>query len=212
MRFAFCVEDDTDEEVFRTLLSRMLAHPIDVDGYRFPRGGCGVALAVAYKVARRAYHAGLDGALFAVDNDGAPRHRASEVSCDCRLCELRRAAAVDEPRGWSRPGLSPLQYFFAVPVQTLETWLLHARGWDFAGAAETLRATAAGWRQLKTALYGAADPDRSRMREVVRPLLQALEPETLAARSPSFMDFRADVAAAGRAAARAEAECSTTST
>jgi hypothetical protein len=194
MKLAFCVEDDTDEDVFRVLLSRILGTqvvPSEMQ-YRFARGGWTNALRLAPIIAKDAYHRGLDGALFAIDNDGvAPTHVSAhrESAKGCRACELRAAARIHEPLSWPRYELPALRYLFAVPVQTLETWLLLARGHDFKGEAETLGRDAAGRAKLKLLLYGMAQPDRGTMRSAALPIAETLDVNALAKLSPSFADF-----------------------
>jgi hypothetical protein len=194
MKLAFCVEDDTDEDVFRVLLSRAWKTEVvpDEKPLRFPRGGWSQALRLAPIIAKAAHHRGLDGALFAIDNDGAtPTHTSAhqEEAPGCRLCELRTAAKVHEPLSWPRPGLPALRYLFAVPVQALETWLLLARGHDFKGQAETLGKDQPGRAKLKQLLYGMALPDRDTMRSIALPIAESLDLEALAKQSPSFEAF-----------------------
>jgi hypothetical protein len=194
MKLAFCVEDDTDEEVFRVLVSRVLGTEVvpSEAQYRFARGGWTNALRLAPIIAKDAYHKGLDGALFAIDNDGAaPTHSAThkDAAKGCRLCELRAAARVHEPLSWPRQDLPALRYLFAVPVQALETWLLLARGHDFKGESEVLGRDPAGRAKLKRLLYGMEHPDRDTMRSAALPIAESLDVGALAQASLSFADF-----------------------
>ena len=191
MKLAFCVEDDTDEEIAAKLLGRLLSSGVEAsrEQYRFPRGGWANALKLAPIVARAAFNSGLDGAVFVVDNDGASPHLTEHGRApdpDCRLCGLRAAAQVEEVLGWSRPALPPLRFLFAVPVQTIETWLLLIKGHAFNGTEDALGAEAAGRRTLKRLLYASEDPDRARIRAVALPLLDRLVPADLQAKSESF--------------------------
>jgi hypothetical protein len=192
MKLAFCVEDETDEEVFRVLISRVWKTEVVSDEFRFRLGGWANALRVAPSIAKAAHQRGLDGAVFAIDNDGAePTHLPSHqgVIPGCRLCELRAAARIDEPLSWPRPGLPPLRYVFAVPVRTLETWLLLGRGHDFKGQAESLGRDPNGRKKLKKWLYGMEHPDRETMRRAALPLAETLDFDALAKVSPSFEAF-----------------------
>jgi hypothetical protein len=194
MKFAFCVEDGTDEDVFRILLSRVLGMEVapSETSYRFARGGWNSAIRLAPIIAKDAYHKGLDGALFAIDNDGAaPTHSVAhkDGAEGCRLCELRAAARVHEPLSWPRHGLPTLRYLFAVPVQTLETWLLLGRGHDFKGESEMVGRDPAGRAKLKRLLYGVEQPDRDTMRKAALPLAESLDVGALAKTSSSFADF-----------------------
>jgi hypothetical protein len=194
MKLAFCVEDDTDEDVFRILLTRIWGAEVTPDetAYRIPRGGWTQALRLAPIIARAAYRNGLDGALFAIDNDGAaPTHLVThgDVIPGCRFCELRAAAKVQEPLSWPRPGLPVLRYVFAVPVQALETWLLLAKGHDFKGESETLGRDPAGRAKLKKLLYRMEQPDRDTMRKAALPIAESLDVAALEKTSPSFAAF-----------------------
>jgi hypothetical protein len=194
MKLAFCVEDDTDAEILRILLSRVWKTEVVLDDQplRFRLGGWANALKLAPTIARAAYHRGLDGAVFAIDNDGAaPTHLPSHQDAvpGCRLCELRTAARIQEPLSWPRPDLPPLRYVFAVPVQTIETWLLLAREHDFKGQAESLGHEPNGRRKLKKWLYGMEQPDRETMRSAALPLAKSFDLEALAKVSPSFAAF-----------------------
>jgi hypothetical protein len=198
VKFAFCVEDETDEDVYSVILEKILGTEIDRDAttYQFARGGWSQALRLAFRVARRAAYSGLDGALFAIDNDGHPQHTAEHERADvlakaqiCRFCEIKRAANVAGLLGVARPGLRPLRFFFAVPVQVIETWLLLVRGHPFAGRPEAIGGDPASRRQLKTWLYGNPTPARGEMRAVALPLAKRLDQQVLAGKSPSFACF-----------------------
>jgi hypothetical protein len=192
MKVAFCVEDATDEEVFRILLSRVWKTEVVAEELPFRRGGWTNALQLAPIIAKVAHQRGLDGAVFAIDNDGAtPTHLPTHQDAvpGCRLCELRSAARIQEPLFWPRPDLPPLRYVFAVPVQTLETWLLLAQGHDFKGQTESLGHEPNGRRKLKKWLYGMETPDRDTMRRAALPIAEKLDFEALAKVSPSFAAF-----------------------
>lgn len=191
MIFAFCVEDESDEAVACALLSKILGTNVqpDTTPYAVPRGGWQAALRLAPVVARHAHRAGLAGAVFLIDNDGVePEHGSAHETnpvMDCRLCELRTRANVHGPSRWNRPGLEPLRFFFAVPVQMLETWLLMARG-QARSDIERLGKTASERRQLKSLLYGTDAPDRVLMKQVALPIANAVNIELLASKSTSF--------------------------
>jgi hypothetical protein len=121
MKLAFCVEDDTDEEVFRVLVARVLG--------------------------------------------------------------------TEVVPSWPRQGLPALRYVFAVPVQTLETWLLLGRGHDFKGESEKLGHDPAGRAKLKRLLYGVEHPDRDTMRGAALPIAESLDVSALSKVSPSFAEF-----------------------
>lgn len=193
MRFAFCVEDRTDQEIFAVILKRILGAPIEPydTQYQFQSGGFGSALRLAKKVARRAAQDALDGALFAIDNDGRPIHDDDRCGlAPCRVCQLRRAAHTAEPLSWRREGTPSLRYLFAVPVQTLETWLLLVREQPpFSGKPELVGVDRNGRKQLKRWLYNQESPTRSQRLSIALPLAERLVPQDLASKSQSFAQF-----------------------
>ena len=193
MKFAFCVEDESDEAIFVVILQKILGAAVEPDGattYRFPPGGWRRALDLAPLVARHAARSGFDGALFAIDNDGREEHVEEHANAgDCRHCALRHAANVAEPLSWTRPGMPSLRYFFAVPIQMVETWLLLVRGHPFSGPPEQVGVDATGRRQLKRWLYGDESPSRARILAVAIPIANQLEPTALAAASQSFANL-----------------------
>lgn len=191
MKFAFCVEDDTDELVFARILTHLLGAEVTANAsFRHRLGGFDKALGLARAVACHAHRSGLDGALFAIDNDGAPQHGADP--CRCRPCRLRAAAKVDTVLAWPRPALPPLRYLFAVPVEAIETWLLILRG---DRVDESVGKNATERKTLKRTLYGVESPDRTKMTDVSLPLLDRFDAGRLAAQSPSFSDLRDQVIA-----------------
>ncbi len=197
MRFAFCVEDDTDEEIFRALLEKLWGEPIEVaQTFRFPRGGFGPALTTANAIARRTWFEHLDGALFAIDNDGHEPHRDDHVpskNSSCRLCRLRFEANLGDLLARDRAPFMPAHYLFVVPVQFIETWLLCLTSHPFAGAPEAVGVTHTERRLLKAALYGVSNPDRETRRKATKPLLSKLDRAELARRSESFRRFASEI-------------------
>jgi hypothetical protein len=89
------------------------------------------------------------------------------------------------PARWDRAGLPPLLYLFAVPVQTIETWLLIARG-EARSDIERLGKTGSERRELKKMLYGTDAPDRMLMKQVALPIASSVDVELLASKSASF--------------------------
>ncbi len=205
MRLSFCVEDDLDEFVVSRLVEAVSGEAVEACGktaLRTRRGGAANALRLAAAFARDAYNKGCDGAVFVIDNDGAPQHRTEHDEAtepECRLCLLRRAAAVAEVLSWPRPEAAPLVFAFGVAVQTIEAWLLHARGHDFKGEENTLGSDAPGRRRLKRLLTGLEDPDSATLTNAAAAALDHLDVAALAARSPSFADFKQQVEAWPRA-------------
>lgn len=199
MRLAFCAESEPDRDVVHAIIERILERRIEVaSSSRVRLGGIDKAIQLAPIVARTAYTQGLDGAVFVIDNDGKPPHAGDHDATpnpDCRLCRLRTAASLNDPSSWPRPGLSPLAFLFAVPVQAIETWLLLMTGYVFKGAPETLGTDASGRRRLKSLLYGTETPDQLLRDKKSRAALERFDANQLATRSESFRQFRDQIVA-----------------
>ena len=168
--------DHVDREVYRRLLELSLSRPVRAFETDMQFGGRMTVRSLANAFLDRAHAQGVRHALVAIDNDGElnsrPEHadthdRASELSNPkrgCRTCLLESCVA---PRWHERGGFLCL----AVPVQTIETWLLIARGHVFEGSPEsnvhrnTLKRTLYGMRKppmqqsLAAALHAIAQPD-----------------------------------------------------
>ncbi|HVE83300.1 MAG TPA: hypothetical protein VND93_10655 [Myxococcales bacterium] len=192
MKVAFCVEDESDERVACALLSKISGTTIELDTFQFSRGGWTNALNIAPAVAWHAYRAGLAGAIFMIDNDGVePEHSDQHDSAPhdrCRLCMLRAAAETRKPGSQSRLELPPLWFLFAVPVQTLEAWLLLARG-ERVDRVRHLGKSGSERRALKRLLYGTDTPHRALMLKIALPIVDTLDMNALAQNSSSFSYF-----------------------
>jgi hypothetical protein len=179
MKVAFCVEGDSDVSVFSMLLGNILRDQIEVAATPFRRNGWQQAIEKTRAVAWHAYQAGLNGVVFAVDNDGDPIH----------ACQINSRIPNDVGQ-LPRYGLPPLFFIIAVPVQTIEVWLLLARGdWSEAGVGVRGK-NGLDRADLKRELYGVADPDLRKMNEVAVKILTAADFDDLAAKSSSFDSFR----------------------
>ncbi|MBI5494279.1 MAG: hypothetical protein HY904_04580 [Deltaproteobacteria bacterium] len=122
--------DDYDGEVFRFLVERLLARPVERWQTEIHFYGDRSVKKLAGAYMRLAARSGVRDFLFAVDNDGGARRRpehapdhdvdaqAADEKDGCRWCWLERATA----------GAVADVRCVVVPVQTLETWLLVARG------------------------------------------------------------------------------------
>jgi hypothetical protein len=195
VKIAFCVEDDTDRQIFVRIVNRVLGREIEVHRGEFAlrEGGFDKALKLAYPVAANAFDARCDAVVFAIDNDdGDPPHALDhEPARDstCRWCRLAFAANAPElKRRASRAGRT-FGLVFAVPIRTLETWLLLAEGSAFPSAPESEGVGAAGRRRLKQLLYGDAHADAGIRTARAFAIVDTLDMRTLAARSPSFNHF-----------------------
>jgi len=158
-------------------------------------GGVAAAVRLARKIAATARVKGLDGALFAVDNDDDPEHTPAHDALPdlaCRFCVLHREA---HPTALQRPTLGnrPLRFFFAVPVRTIETWLLLLKGHPFPGRPEDFGRGPSGRRQLKRLVYGAENADQRTRASVSNRLILEGDLADLERRSPSFRTFAMQV-------------------
>lgn len=171
-------------------------------------GGWQEALRIAPVIARAVFHSEAHGAVFVVDNDGAPPHLEAHdqpLQPECRLCALRQSAGVAEVSRWSRPALAPLQFVFAVPVQLLETWLLLAAGrFPHNQKADLFGKTPQERRRLKHELYGDERASRDERLSVALPIAQQFDVTATCAVSPSLSDFAQQLRSA-RDAVRAAA-------
>lgn len=126
----------------------------------------------------RAIEAGLEHAIVAIDNDGGarsrpahdPAHCAATEDLDeaegCSTCVLRSRI----PEEWTRAR----RCCVAVPVQTIETWLLVARGDALTPSPEQIYHR----RNLKKRFHGPVQPDLARRVELAQRSLR--EPDALA--------------------------------
>jgi hypothetical protein len=197
LRVAIATENlDHDGEIYRYLLARLLdvdvtqwtpSSPVRFMGWRMVRDQ-----APAYL--ERACRDGVRHALIAIDNDGgmkrAPEHaRDHDVAAQatdqdgCRVCRLLNALS----RTWIGGEGSKC---IVVPVQTIETWLLVLRGFDFKEGSPERRFDR---KALKRDFFGKPLPAE---RERTRLAIQQLErPDALAVlrERRSFRHFEAQV-------------------
>lgn len=206
MKLAFCSEDRSDDEILRVLAERILRESVEAVANNLVMrrsGGWQEALRIAPNIARAVFRTEAHGAVFVIDNDGAPPHDGAHAKArlaGCRLCALEVAAAVNEVAKWSRPALPPLQFVFAVPVQMLETWLLLAdRRFPQNRQALAFGTTSDERRELKKELYGNARASREERMKVCLPIAQAFNVDALSKESASFSDFGQQLRAAQNA-------------
>lgn len=148
--------DDYDGEVFRVLLEAVLGQPVRRWKSEIRFNGDRSVRKIAPVLVRHAMARGVSRFLFAVDNDGGARRRlehdathheveqARDERDGCRWCWLSSAAPVQPPAARC----------IAVPVQTMETWLLHARGDELTPTPEQVYDRAA----LKKRFFGRPLP------------------------------------------------------
>ena len=189
MKFAFCVEHDTDAKILCDLLRRVFGSPVEADQtYSVRLGGADSAFRLAHRIAATARAKGLDGAVFAIDNDDHVEHSSehdAQPDRDCRFCRLRKEANVSALQG-PTTGNPPLQFYFAVPVRTIETWLLLLRGHVFSGRPEDSGRGPFGRRELKRLVYGTDDADQRLRSSISSCLIAEGDLEELGRRSAIF--------------------------
>jgi len=147
---------------------------------------------------RQAHRLGLEGVVLAIDNDGAKiLHEAHDPGPipECRHCSLRKVAKIEVVRSWPRPALPPLGFVFGVPVQTIETWLLLARGHPFSGDPHAVGRDSAGRRMLKKWLYDSEEPSSETMQRIATEVTSMVDATALATTSRSFAHFAEQVRA-----------------
>ena len=98
-------------------------------------------------------------------------------------------------RAWPRPALPRLGIVFGVPVQTIETWLLLAKGHPFSGHPHSIGRRSSERRLLKQWLYGAEKPTTEVMQRVAAEVTADLDTAALASASRSFAHFSDQVRA-----------------
>ncbi len=202
MRVAIATENSqTDGAIYAGLLETLLGRRVDrfVAGSAEFSGWKSVYRLVAPYL-QMALQAGVRHALLAIDNDGGarrhPEHLQSHVppvgasiqelinSHGCRVCSL--SAAV--PEFWSKPDCL---YCVAVPVQALETWILHVQGHPFSSPTPEQTYDR---RSLKSLCYGKHAPHRVRVEFARRVLCRGDALPKLRQR-PSFQRFETAVRA-----------------
>ena len=155
-----------DREIYVRLLELVLGVPVTPYKTEMVFGGRTRVRMLADAFLTRAFEDGVRHALFAIDNDGGLKRRPehddthdpiAEVGATferandaCSTCLLERCM----PPSWrAQGGLLCL----AVPVQTIETWLLCLKPHDFAGRPELTFPR----RVLKSWLYEGPEPQAS---------------------------------------------------
>jgi len=122
-----------DAIVYAHILRKLIGVPVEP---YIPQGmsfnGCNAVAKLAPTFLSRCLQAGVRNAILAVDNDGGSQRRLEHAddhalpatydeSTECRVCWLHGSITTSWVVGNGRCSL-------VVPVQTLETWLLVARG------------------------------------------------------------------------------------
>ncbi|HEX8700318.1 MAG TPA: hypothetical protein VF815_15835 [Myxococcaceae bacterium] len=186
-----------DMQVYGAVLSLVLQQKVEVwndHGYRF--SGWKSVLHHAPLFLKDAAGHGIQRALLAIDNDGGSRRRlehqpshvsnqqARNVEDGCAECLLEESI----PENWKHP---PLYCCIAVPVQTLETWLLVVSGHPFKESSPEKRYSRP---VLKKDLFG--DPHLPQEKRLEKALDVLKRPDALERlrQRPSFQRFEARLA------------------
>jgi hypothetical protein len=183
-----------DGEVFRLLAERILGAPVqrwDTEirfrGWPSVRKRAPLYLELAAKDQVRY-------AILAVDNDGYAdtriehaddHHPSAQAALGCRECWLRTVP----PPEWTKAGG---QHCVAVPVQTLETWLIHARGFPpLVPSPEQVYDR----RELKLQLFGEPESYKGKKLEIAKSALDKPGALDRLRERPSFQRFEAQLLA-----------------
>ena len=189
--------DDYDVAVYEALLKLVLGS--DVEAWRthdMQFRGVGSVMTLGRTFLERAAARGLGYALLAVDNDGGlrrhPEHNSSHVGAvevadrdGCRWCRLARVAPDEWTAGAKR-------HCVVVPVQTIETWLLVARGDAFSNPTPEMNLHR---RALKKQLLGPFKPEAGGRVRIGLAALATIGALVRLRERPSFQLFEAQLGA-----------------
>lgn len=186
-----------DGAIYRALIEAVLGRPVLAWNGTYVFTGCKAVPKLAYPFLNAAARAGVKHAMLAIDNDGSLRKRPEHIPTHavpvfkiddddtCRECWLTGAI----PNVWLA---GDSKNCVAVPVQTIETWLLAIRGIPaFATATPEQQYSRS---VLKKMFYGKPTPPEARRLEMA--IEQLAIPGALTALSlrPSFQRFKAKIA------------------
>jgi hypothetical protein len=186
-----------DARVFQTLLSMLLQRQVEPwlgHGYRF--SGWKSVVHNTRLFLGEAARSGVHHALLAIDNDGGskrrlehqPDHLSAQEAHDeqdgCAECLLEEQL----PSDWKSP---PRHCCIAVPVQTLETWLLVARAHSFKESTPEMRYSRP---VLKKDFFGKGSLPETVRTQVALEVLQAPGALERLRERPSFQRFEARLA------------------
>lgn len=188
---------DSDGEVYAAVLGLILG--ISVRPFRleeFDFGGWPSVYSLAPTFLRVAADRGIRYALLAVDNDSWPEHQAGDVipaplfrkadlvaARSCRVCSLMAIIPAD----WKTAGGVSC---VAVPVQTLETWLLCIDGHPFAPKTPEQKENRSHMALL---CYGSKDATVIEKRRIGLELVGRPGALAILRQRPSFQRFEACV-------------------
>ncbi|MGE0551355.1 MAG: hypothetical protein AB7O24_22625 [Kofleriaceae bacterium] len=186
-----------DGELYRYLIELVRGSPVTAWCGTYAFTGCKSVAKLAPAFLTAAAAAGVQHALLAIDNDGAGKSRLEhESTCtpvafaiadddSCRECWLSQSINPPPP-SWVTVGG---QHGVAVPVQTMEAWLLAIRD----GLADPERQY--NRRVLKTQFYGKPTPPAAARTQLALAVLQRPDALDVLRQRPSFQRFEAVVTA-----------------
>lgn len=186
-----------DAEIYRSLMESIIGRPIRSWTGPFAFYGCKAVAKAAPVFLGAAARAGVAHAMLAIDNDGGSKRRPEHTPFDvappftiddddtCRECWLTQAI----PSSWKA---TTRRHCVAVPVQTVETWLLAIRGIPPFNTRTPEQQYARN--VLKRMFYGSPLPSESRRVSIAsEELTKPGALSTLGAR-PSFQRFASQLA------------------
>lgn len=229
IRVGFHVEG-WDYLILKAYLSVLMAVPdddIEPDVIGRDNRGWSAVPATATKALHRFYAKCAHLAVLGVDNDGNVDLTASSAAEDpkhprhanhlgsyrenCRHCHLAAIADATRPQlTWlpNKPG-AVWPIVIAVPVETIEAWLLTTRAIVEGNDADSFAAERSRRSELKQRFYGRPIATETDVRHVALPLVRSLSADQcgkLARYSKSFTLFKEDVAVV-RDAVLSAADC-----
>ncbi len=188
IRLVFLVEGETDFQILRFLVQRIVQEDVECIRRQRRFGGLGDVFASVVGCVWQAYQWRASGAVIDADADRSTPH-ASHVGKppgDCRYCAIAELVpVVPEPRP---------KVCIGVPVEAIEAWLLE---WgDLIGIKRPRDVERLPRRRGKELLWGSATPRREDVTVVCEKLFPLVAPEhieRLAESQESFRTFRASL-------------------
>ncbi|RKG64113.1 hypothetical protein D7V80_28130 [Corallococcus sp. CA054B] len=179
-----------DGELYRYLLEQVLGTPIEAWKSEIEFNGCKHVRKQAGLYLNTAAQQGVRHALIAIDNDGGsthglPHHPLHDTAQECanaggcRVCWLHNTI----PTNWRE---DPYHSCVVVPVQTLETWILIAKGHEFSEPSPEQRYSRP---VLKKDCYGKPQPSSQVMKGMALKWLSQPDAITRLSARPSFQAF-----------------------
>lgn len=183
-----------DSRIYQVLLSMLLGTEVEIwNEHSYTFHGWKPVVHNARLFLREAKSNGVHRALLAIDNDGGSKrrleHHAGHIQSVDALNEEDGCAecllAEQIPLEWRTP---PLHCCTVVPVQTLETWLLVLKGYQFKEKSPEGRYHR---YVLKRDLFGKPTPPEDVRTQMALALLRTPGALEILRKRPSFQRFEA---------------------